>query len=83
MSATDARQRVTPASRYVMIKRFSEMTGYSDHAVRMKISEGVWVEGIHYKRAPDRHVFIDMEGFEKWVEGQKSVTQASSRARRA
>ena len=70
-------------SRYVLIPKFCELTGYTDRAIRSKIHEGVWVEGIHYKRASDRHVFIDVEGFEKWVEGQSHASLASSHAKAA
>ena len=55
--------------RYVRLPRFSELTGYTQKAVRRKIEEGVWIEGREYRRAPDGHIIIDMVGFEKWVEG--------------
>ncbi len=71
------------AVRYVLIPKFCEMTGYSAEAIRQKIKEGVWIEGHQYKRGTDRHVFIDIEGFEKWVEGQRYVSQASRHAKAA
>jgi hypothetical protein len=55
-------------TRYVRIPRFCEDTGYTEKAVREKIRTGVWAEGIHYRRAPDGHILIDLEGYEKWVE---------------
>lgn len=57
-------------ARYVMISRFCEMTGYTDRAVRRKIEDGVWMQNVQYRKAPDGHIFIDMDGFEKWVEGR-------------
>lgn len=56
------------AVRYVRLPRFEQLTGYTQKAVRRKIEEGVWIEGREYKRAPDRHILVDMEGFGKWVE---------------
>lgn len=56
------------AVRYIRIKKFSELTGYTDKAVYEKIRTGVWAEGLHYVRAPDGHILIDLEGYEKWAE---------------
>lgn len=64
-------------TRYVLIAKFCEMTGYSDKAVRRKIEEGVWLQNQVYRRAPDGHILIDMEGFERWVEGQQGPLSRS------
>jgi len=71
------------AVKYVLIPKFCELTGYTDRAVRSKIHEGVWVEGIHYRRSKDRHVQINLEEYEKWVEGQNYSSQASSHVKAA
>lgn len=63
-------------ARYVRIPKFCDETGYTARAVETKIHRGVWAEGRQYRRAPDGCIFIDMEGFEKWVEGQKQVESA-------
>jgi hypothetical protein len=60
-------------ARYVRLPLFEKMTGYTQKAVRRKIEEGAWVEGRQYKRAPDGHILVDMEGYARWVEGQKQV----------
>lgn len=57
-------------TRYVLIARFCELTGYTVKAVEGKIATGVWIEGRQYRRAPDGRILVDMEGFEKWVESQ-------------
>jgi hypothetical protein len=57
-------------SRYVRLPLFEQLTGYTQKAVRRKIERGVWVEGRQFRRAPDGHILIDMEGYKKWVEGQ-------------
>jgi hypothetical protein len=59
--------------RYVRIKKFVEMSGYTAPAIYNKIQEGVFVEGREYRRAPDNQVLIDMEGFERWVEGGQAL----------
>ncbi len=56
--------------RFITVKRFSELSGYSKDAVYKKISDGTWVEGLLYKRSPDRRILIDTVEYEKWVQGQ-------------
>ncbi len=59
--------------RFVLIPRFCDLTGYTDKAVRRKIEDGVWREGREYVRAPDGHITMDLEGYEKWVVGEKAA----------
>ena len=44
----------------IQLKRYAELSGYTEKALRDKISTGVWVEGLHYYRAPDRHILINV-----------------------
>jgi|TARA_R100000501_G_C2541055_1_gene59776 hypothetical protein len=64
------------------ISAFSKESGYSEHAIRTKISRGVWGENEVWVRTPDNRVLINIEGFNEWaIKGQefvKEVTQASS-----
>lgn len=57
--------------RYVRIPKFVDLTGYTERAVEDKIRRGVWVEGHEYRRAPDGHILVDLQGVEKWVEGRR------------
>ena len=50
----------------IQLKRYAELSGYTEKALRDKISTGVWVEGLHYYRAPDRHILINVKEVEKW-----------------
>ena len=54
--------------KWVLIPLFSQLTGYSEKAVRDKIFQGVWIEGVHYRRAPDGRVTMNFEEYYKWVE---------------
>lgn len=60
---------VAPA-RYVRLAVFETITGYTPRAVEAKIREGKWIEGRHYRRAPDGHILVDLKGYEEWVENQ-------------
>ena len=55
---------------WVTIKRFSELTGYTQDAVRTKIKNGIWLLNTHYKKAPDGRVLMSLKEYEKWVEGK-------------
>jgi hypothetical protein len=54
--------------RYIKISKFCELTGYTEPAVRAKIRDGVWQIGREFRKAPDGHVLIDIEGYQQWVE---------------
>ena len=60
---------VAPA-RYVLIPLASIVTGYTVKAIEKKIEAGVWVEGRQWKIGPDGRIFIDLEGYIRWVENQ-------------
>lgn len=55
------------ASQRVLIKRFAEVTGYSENAVRHKIKGGVWIEGRIWRKGPDGRIFVHLGEFERWV----------------
>lgn len=55
-------------ARYITTAKFAEMTGYTVKACERKIGEGVWVEGVHYRRAPDGRILLNIVEYEKWVE---------------
>ena len=55
--------------RYVTIEKASDLTGYTPDAIRSKIKRGDWIEGAVWHHAPDGRVLIDLQGYEKWVEG--------------
>jgi hypothetical protein len=67
-------------ARYVTITVAAAVTGYSADAIETKIKRGVWVEGVHYRIAPDGRRMIDLRGVERWVEGQNLAESLSSAA---
>lgn len=54
---------------FVLIPRFAEMSGYTKKAIEQKIFKRVWLQGVHYVRAPDGRIFINVERVEKWAKG--------------
>jgi hypothetical protein len=53
---------------YVRIWKFCELTGYTEDAVRTKIKRGAWLQNRVWRKAPDGHILISMEGYRDWVE---------------
>ncbi|PTY38076.1 excisionase [Saccharospirillum sp. MSK14-1] len=53
--------------RFVTIKRYSELSGYTQEAIRQKIKKGVWRLQKHVYRAPDGRLMINVEEVEKWI----------------
>ena len=52
---------------YVTVRKAAELTGYSERAIRHKISNGLWPENIVWKWAPDGVQLIIMEGYYTWA----------------
>jgi hypothetical protein len=53
---------------WITIKKFCDLTGYSDDAVRSKIQQGIWREDIVWRKAPDGRVLISQMGYDLWAE---------------
>jgi len=66
---------------YVLVPKFCALTGYTDDAVRAKISQGIWREGTVWRKAPDGRVLISITGYEQWVEGRVSGQSDPKRSR--
>ncbi len=66
---------------WVTVRKHAERTGYSEDAIRSKMADGTWLEGVVWKKAPDGRVLISEEGYDAWVEARVSVPTASRRSR--
>lgn len=54
---------------WMLLPSFCALTGYTEKAVRRKIEDGKWIEGRHYRKAPDGHITMNLQAYYKWVEG--------------
>lgn len=57
-------------ARWVKQELFASLTGYTVKAQRHKMDDGVWVEGVVWKTAPDGHRLVNLDGYYRWVEGR-------------
>jgi hypothetical protein len=74
---TDLPVMVAPA-RFVTIDLASKLTGLSEKAIRRKIEDGWWLEGQEYRRQADGRIYIDLRGYERWVETERELNYAKS-----
>lgn len=58
---------------YIQLAVFHSLTGYSPDAVHRKIKNGVWREGVHFRRAPDGHVMMSLRAYHQWVESPQQA----------
>lgn len=58
---------------YVLINKVSEMYGYSTNAIRCKIKQGVWLQNVHWVKAPDGRIHFNLDKITKWIEGDISI----------
>lgn len=55
--------------KWVRVNRFCELTGFTPDAVQKLIANQKWLEGQQYRKASGC-LFVNLEGYEKWVEKQ-------------
>ena len=53
---------------YKTVRQFSAESGYTEAAIRAKMSDGTWTENLVWRHAPDGRVLIDVREYENWVE---------------
>lgn len=58
---------------FVKLSLFEQLTGYSPDAVHKKIAKGVWREKVHFVRAEDGNVLMDLRGYHAWAEEQQQA----------
>lgn len=53
----------------VTTNKLSELFGYSQEAIRMKVKKGVWISNEHYYKAPDGRLMFAVEVIHQWIKG--------------
>ena len=51
----------------VTIKLAAQVFGLSVNAIRGKIHDGHWRQGVEYHRAPDGKLFVDRSAVRQWI----------------
>lgn len=68
-STTERPAAMAPA-RYVTIAGAATAMGLSEGSVRKRIERGIWLERVHYRKAPDNRIYIDLKAIEAWIESK-------------
>ena len=56
--------------KWVELCKYTELTGDTKDAVNAKRKNGIWIEGVHWKKGPDNKIWINIQEVERWVEGE-------------
>ena len=54
--------------KWLTLDKFSEQSGMTKESIRALKKKGIWREKIHWKKAENGRIFINVLGFEKWIE---------------
>ncbi len=54
---------------WITVKKMSELSGITIDAINSNRKKGYWREGIHWRKAPNGRIFININAVEKWIEG--------------
>ena len=69
------------STNWVTIDKFAEISGYSEDAIRKKITNGVLLEGRVWKYAPDTRQLISLRGYDEWVESESVASKRGAKPR--
>lgn len=59
------------AFKYVTIKKFAELCGLTEEAIRQYIKKGIWRQRVHWIKTPNGRILINIKGAEGWFEGTR------------
>lgn len=67
--------------RFVTIKKFCELTGFSEAAVHTRKAKGIWLEGDVWRYAPEsKKILMDLQAYDAWVENGEAPRAVGARS---
>jgi hypothetical protein len=54
--------------KWLTLDKFSEQSGMTKESIRALKKKGIWREKIHWAKAANGRIFINVIGVEKWIE---------------
>lgn len=66
------------AMKWVKINKYCELSGDTPDAIYAKNRRKIWTEGVHYKKAADGCLWINLEEVDKWVEQDQSQSRRAA-----
>jgi hypothetical protein len=58
---------------WVKLSKYCEQSGDTPDAVHAKRRKGWWLDGIHWRLAPDGNIWINLEAVNAWVENKPTA----------
>ncbi len=55
---------------WLTLKKFSEISGISEDAIRANLKKGVWQKDKHWIKAPNGRLFCNPKEVEQWLLGK-------------
>jgi hypothetical protein len=52
------------------LEKFSDESGMTQESIRALKKKGVWIEKLHWVKAANGRIFINVGAVEKWIEGK-------------
>lgn len=69
---------IRTAMKWVKINKYCELSGDTPDAIYAKNRRKIWTEGVHYKKAADGCLWINLEEVDKWVEQDQSQSRRAA-----
>lgn len=56
---------------YITIKKFAEISGLTEEAINQYLKKGIWIQNVHWVKAPNRRRFIVVKAANQWITSTK------------
>lgn len=63
---------MTYSDHYVTIDKCAELYGLTKEAIRQYKKKGQWREKIHWHKAPNGRIFINIKAVNAWIVGKEA-----------
>lgn len=54
------------------VKKFSELSGLTEEAIRQYMKKGIWLRDVHWCKAPNGRIFIVTKVANQWIAGKEA-----------
>lgn len=58
---------------WVPLRNYCRLFGETSNAVQLRITRGLWDEGVHYARRPGADTWVNLIRIREWLEGKVPV----------
>ena len=63
---------MTHINDFVTIEKCAELLGLTEEAIRQYKKKGQWREKIHWFKAPNGRIFINIKAVNQWIVGKEA-----------